>query len=176
MTDIIWKLNPELIKNMKNQDTNLKKLYFCTPCCKYVRCNKFKSFLIKDENPIFIDFKNGRLTYTKCYICERMIQGIIKGPDIMNMISYCYKYEDLEDSLLIKLGKIKVWYYHDIYDNFSHDLINKFKIDIKKVKNMYRLINELYGLPSELIINSKAEDITKFVLYGVNNNYYELSY
>lgn len=161
----IWKINPLLVKNIDQLD----HIYFCSYCCAYVNSNKFKSLLVKATNPdICIKRDNiykSPQRYTKCYICDRLIHGILNGPDIIKFITH------IGDINVLLIKKISVWYYHDIYDNFGKNIKNIFNIDHNQVKNIYRAINDLKGLPSKEIINNKANEITDIVLFNIKSNH-----
>jgi hypothetical protein len=171
----IWKINPLLIRNNKQ----FNKLYFCDYCCSHVHSNNFKAMLIKDSNPTIKYINNDTqecendykppFEFTRCFICERMIHGIINGPDVFKFITKIYEPNN-ESSLYRTLRKYSLWYYNDIYDNFGINLIKKFGFDHNQTKNIYQNINEIYGLPSEDIINDKANHITNTINFNLTPN------
>jgi hypothetical protein len=139
----------------------------------HVYNKKFRSLLIPETKPKFILDQDLNLcktsytnpiTYTKCFLCQRYIQGIINGPDIIKFIDN-FESKNLstdskcEKDLLILISRFKVWYYHDIYDDFGIKLKNRFSMNKNTVRNIYQTINELYGLPQIDIINQRAEYI-----------------
>lgn len=161
----IWKINPLLLKNINQLD----HIYFCSYCCAFIDSNKFKSLLVKVTNPdIYIkrnDIYKYPIEYTKCYICNRLIHGILNGPDIIDFITY------IGDINIGLIKRISVWYYNDIYDDFGKNIKNIFNVDHNQVKNIYRAIKELKGLPSKDIINKKANEITDIVLFNIKSNH-----
>jgi len=182
---IIWKINPKYIHKTKEQqisffdyhDIDFSKTFFCIHCLKYVKDKKFKSLLIpvKDPYPVFYDNptvcekSNNIKKYNKCHICERIISGIINGPNIVNFLNNSlYKYSETE--ILLKLNKFTVWYYHDIYDDFTINLINNFSFTHEQMKNIHQTIKELYALPNRNIILERADDIYNLVVYNIRNS------
>lgn len=184
---------------------NLKDIYICSACLAYVQSNKFKKLLIYEPNPIIkktYDYAENKctviyfdkskqiftnynlnasylnpITYTKCTICQRWINGILSGPDIIVFLINYIQFNQIKstDQLLLILSKNSIWYYNDIYDEFGHDLKNKFKFSHNEIQNIYKTINNLVGLPSIEIINSKIHDIYNLLTKGIHdqlfNNY-----
>ena len=91
----------------------------------------------------------------KCYICNRFLREIKNGPNIIKFIEK----NKLNNNLILNIGKYKVWYFNDIYDNFGHYLRDKYSFTHNELTNIYQAIYELYALPNINIINEKAEDI-----------------
>lgn len=142
--------------------------YICTHCFSYindkslikhlkmvhgiykVRSSKIDKCIIEYANPD---------VYEKCYTCNRIVSGIVNGPNIIKFISDAVKKNYSEDSLLLLLRKFSVWYYHDIYDNFNINLKKLFNFSHSHIRNICSAINEMYGLPSTNIINERANDL-----------------
>ena len=174
MNHIIWKLNPSNKLNFNFEfDIDIDQTYFCVYCCKHVQNEKFKSLLIPEPDPNFIlkqklnecktSYTNP-IIYTKCFICQRYIKGILNGPDIINFIENSINDSECENNLLILISRFKIWYYHGIYDYFGMILKNKFSMSKNFIKNIYQVINELNGLPQIDIINQRAEYIINLIL------------
>jgi hypothetical protein len=105
-----------------------------------------------------MEYKNPDV-YEKCYTCNRIISGIVNGPDIIKFISDATKKNYSEDSLLLLLRRFSVWYYHDIYDNFNINLKKQFNFSHSHIRNICSAINEMYGLPAANIINERTNDL-----------------
>ena len=141
--DKIWKINP--LYNKYND------LYFCKYCIKYTD-NNFKKKIIIEKKPLI---KNSKNEYNKCYICNRMLKGIIYGPNIIKYLEN----KKLDSLLLLKLSRVSVWYYHDIYDEMGYKLKEKFNLSSEEVKNLYQCIKELYGIPNRDVIYNKIDEL-----------------
>jgi hypothetical protein len=159
--NIIWQINPSYYKNINNFLNFSDSIYFCSYCCKYVESEKFKKLLISNPNPKFITENN----YTKCFFCNRFIKGILTGPDIIKFIDSNISTYNYENNFYLLLTKITTWYYHDIYNDFGYLIKKKYNFNSAQIKNIYKYINVLYGLPSKLIINEKANDIVNLCNY-----------
>jgi hypothetical protein len=171
----IWKINSKFITN---NDISLNNIYFCSYCCSHVNLLEFRKLLIKETNPpyqIFNKYENCIDTYsvpkiyTKCKICNRFLQGIQKGPDIIKFLDNKFnkKISDYDNNIYLQIGKVSTWYYHGIYDDFGNYLKKKYNYNSRQVKNIYQSINELYALPSLEVINEKAEYILNMVKYKI---------
>ena len=151
-------------------NSNKSNAHICLYCHSYIKSSKCKSIftLIKTSNKNKNKNKkyliNKSITNTtsyitnndiKCYICDRYIKEINSGPNIINYI----KDNISNNNLILNIGKYRVWYFNDIYDNFGYYLRDKFELSHDEIKNIYQAIYELYALPNINIINEKAEDI-----------------
>lgn len=153
--DILFKVN-----------SDKSNIHICSYCYSYIKSNRCRSIFkqTKISNSTKSYTINKSITNTtsyisnhdiKCYICDRFIRQINSGPNIINFI----KENKSNSSLILNIGKFKVWYFNDIYDNFGHYLRDKFKFSHLQIKNINQAIYELYALPNINIINEKAEDI-----------------
>jgi hypothetical protein len=147
-------------------------------CCSYIKSKHFLQILVKSNDfakntkneSTFFSLQTQSETKTnlrcaKCYICQRFIKGILQG---YNLIDYLQKTSSncnfLTDNMLIQLTKPSVWYYNDISDNIGHELKNKFNLSREDIKNIYRCIKNIKGLPSIEIINNKANEVIMMLL------------
>jgi hypothetical protein len=174
--DSIWKINSKFISD---NDLPFDNIYFCSHCIAHTESLAFRKMLIKVNDPPYIvpnkydkcsDFYSQPKFYTKCYICDRYIQGIQNGPDIIKYLDDAFNYEkkcnkipECESSIYLQLGKVSTWYYHKPYDYFGHFLKNRYGLNSAQTKNIYQSMNELYGLPSFEIINEKSDHIINMV-------------
>ena len=147
----------------------------CKYCYKYIDSKKhrliYKKIKISDKksDKIYTINKSVRDKISvisnqdiKCYICDRYIKEIKNGPNIIKFIDK----NKLNNNLILNIGKYKVWYFNDIYDNFGYYLRDKYSFTHDELTNIYKAIYELYALPNINIINEKATDIyNKFTNY-----------
>lgn len=152
--NLIWKINPSYIEKYND-------LYFCKYCVKYTDDN-FKKLLICETKPLMKNLKN---EYCKCYFCNRIIKGIIYGPNIIKYLEI----KKLNSSTLLELSRVSVWYYHDVYDEFGIKLRNKFNFSKEEIKNIYQCIKVLYGIPQIDYIRKKADDLIKYSSMDANH-------
>jgi hypothetical protein len=139
--DKIWKVNYDK-----------PNIHICSFCHNYIKSTKCKSILIKTK----LTNKD-----TKCHICDRFINQINSGPNIIKFINKNRSKNDM----LLNIARYKVWYFNGIFDNFGYYLKDRFKFSHKEIQNIYQAINELYALPNINIINEKATDIyNKYIL------------
>jgi hypothetical protein len=125
---------------------NKLNIHICVFCYNYIESKKVKKQFTSTNI-----CKND----DKCKICDRYIDGIINGPNIIDFINN----NKLENDFFIKMNKYKSWYFNDIYDNFGYYLKNKFKYSHEELKNIYQSIDDLQALPNITIINTKAKDL-----------------
>jgi hypothetical protein len=171
----IYKPNKKYIQN-----TNIDNIYVCEPCYNYIditKPNNLKQILrisnsagkihkhSLNKNNCMDTYKNPN-TYTKCYICNRLVSNITNNTDIIsfleqNLNQYQHK---LTDELLLKIAKYSNWYYHDIYDNFNSNLVKKFKFTRADYLNINQAMNNMEGLPSFNIINERANDLYNYLM------------
>lgn len=146
----------------------MNNTYICTHCFLHINDKSIIKYL-KNAHGIYkvrsykldkciMEYQNPDV-YEKCYTCNRIISGIVNGPDIIKFISDAVKNNYSEDSLLLLLRKFSVWYYHDIYDNFNVNLKKQFNFSHLHIKNICSAIKDMYGLPTANIINEKANDL-----------------
>jgi hypothetical protein len=176
----IWKIDTKynIYKDyLINTQDQYDNICICSYCIAYLSDkNKLKT-IIKPVS-VSTDFKTKPsntcesiytkpMPYLKCYICERFIQDIINGPNVLKIISDHFNCNNCSTDLLMTLGKVSVWYYHHPYDYFGHSLKTKFKIDRSYMKNIYQAIKELKALPNFDIIDQRATDLYKYVRFGI---------
>jgi hypothetical protein len=99
--------------------------------------------------------KNSKNEYCKCYLCNRIIKGILYGPNIIKYLEN----KKLDSLLLLQLSRVSVWYYHDVYDEIGFKLKKIFNLSSDEVKNIYQSIRVLYGIPQIDYIKSKANEL-----------------
>jgi hypothetical protein len=131
-------------------NSNKSNTHICKYCYSYIGSIKCKSILKQTEVSNYNKIKD-----LKCYICSRFIKEINSGPNII----YYIKDNKSANDLILNIGKYKVWYFNDIYDNFGYYLRDRFKFTHGEIRNINQAIYELYALPNINIINEKAEDI-----------------
>ena len=184
-----------------NPNVNIDHIFVCEPCYKYINLNKLKNLLRVSKsasegkqnhiinlncNSECIDKSNNYindkcafaykppLTYTKCYICNRLVANIIGGPDIIKFLNTILIQTSSEnyvsDELLLRIAKYTKWQYNDIYDYFNADLVKKFKLSRKQYQNINQAMNDLEGLPALNIINEKSNDLYNYLTKGMNGH------
>ena len=183
----IWKIDP---KFLTSNIISFDNIYFCSHCCVYTDIFAFKELLKKIECPPYIiinkyesctDHYSQPAFYTKCYFCNRYIQGIQNGPDIIEFLDLAFNKSNTKshnkshnksqtqthtqtdtnciDNILLQLAKVSTWYYHKPYDYFGHDIKKRYNLNSEQIKNIYQNINELYGIPPVENIDEKVNYI-----------------
>ena len=173
----IWKINSDFTIN---DNIPFNNLYFCSHCVSHCNSLMFRKLLIKINNPPYeiinkykqcIDTYSQPKFYTKCYICDRYLKGIVSGPDIIKFLDEAFNYKQKhnkipynESNVYLQLRKISIWHYHRPFDYFGHYIKNRYDLTSSQLKNIYQSINELYGLPLTETINEKAEYIVRLII------------
>lgn len=135
----------------------MDNICICKYCYKYIDSKKHKSIYTSTrylKNKIY-STDNQLLIIDndiQCHICDRYINEINNGPNIIKFISK----NKSNNNLILNIAKYKVWYFNDINDNFGYYLRDKFAFTHGQIVNIYQAINELYALPNINIINEKA--------------------
>lgn len=130
-----------------------QNIHICQYC--HIKIKKEIQELIKPS--IEIDINNIH-SKERCYICERYITSIINNNNIITYIEL-NKNKSSIDELILNISRYRIWYYNDIYDNFGYDLKNRFNFNHNQLKNIYQAITDLYALPTQTIIDNKADDL-----------------
>jgi hypothetical protein len=165
------------IYTINNKLNYYKQYYICSYCYNYIDNNPLKKHLVKaDKINLYLnnnyetcsDSYDHKLSYTKCITCNRFLQGILNGPDIITFIEESVKNNETTSSFMLRLKKSSAFYFNDIYDNFGIIVRQKFNFSHEQMKNIHQSINELYGLPHINVINERAEDIYNYIIYGIH--------
>ena len=127
-------------------NSNKSDKHICSYCYSYIKSTRCKSLFINNTQ---IQNLN---KYTICNICNRFINEINNGP---NIIDYIVQNKS-KNNLLLNIARYKIWYFNDIYDNFGIYLHDRFKFTHNEIKNIYQAIYKLNALPNINIINEKA--------------------
>ncbi len=134
----------------------MKNICICKYCYKYIDSKKYKSIYTSTtqlKNKIYLTNKQQLINNeTRCNICNRYINQINNGPDIIKFIDK----NKSNNNLILNIARYKVWYFNDIYDNFGYYLREKYLFTHGKLLNIYQAINDLYALPNINTINEKA--------------------
>ena len=188
----IYKVDKKKINLSFKQD--IDNIFVCEPCYNHIHSNKLKELLrisnsasegkqnkiinigcnidcINNTNN-YINDKCGisykpPISYTKCYLCNRMVSNIINGMDIIKFLNKTFVQTSsnniVTDEILLQIAKYSNWQYNDIYDNFNADLVKKFKFTRQDYQNINQAMNNLEGLPALYIINERVEGLHNYL-------------
>ncbi len=139
---------------LKFEHSKKPNIYICSYCLALIKSEQFKSLLVNtDANELKL------IHNTKCFICDRFINGILKGPDILKFLLVALYDKDEESDYLLRIAKISNWYYHNTIEHFTMYLKTQLKFNHGQIKNIYQAINELYTIPTKDELNQKVTDL-----------------